>query len=378
MKKTIAVSLLAIAAVLTACGTDTATNQDVSAPVASVENVEVKKAEVALDNGQYNVSWDLSVAGRAVDVLVSKSPDGSEAELIAEAVTETEFIWSPEKDLGSRHYFIVRPEVGTQRVVATRVLPLEGGRNFRDLGGYETADGRRIKWGKVYRSGVMSDLTASDYSYLSGLGIEVVCDLRSAEEREAEPTNWSAGNVEYLTFPDPTEGDMAGDFAKVFMDPELTPEKVTTVMTAMYSSILDQQKPAYKVMFDSLASGDLPMAFNCSAGKDRTGVGAALILTTLGVPREVVVQDYALSEQVVDYMEEFTGEGANVENSSYAFLAQLPPELLEPLMRSNPVYIETVLAEIEAEHGSVVDYVQSELDINATELEAIRNHLLEE
>ena len=69
---------------------------------------------------------------------------------------------------------------GGQRV-AVRLLPLEGGRNFRDLGGYPTLDGRRVRWGRVFRSGMMANLTDADYDYLSALGIRVVCDFRSNE-----------------------------------------------------------------------------------------------------------------------------------------------------------------------------------------------------
>ena len=75
---------------------------------------------------------------------------------------------------------------------ANRVLPLEGGRNFRDLGGYETEDGRRVRWCRLFRSGAMARLTPSDYSYLSTLGIRVVCDFRSRAERADEPTRWLA------------------------------------------------------------------------------------------------------------------------------------------------------------------------------------------
>jgi len=72
-----------------------------------------------------------------------------------------------------------------------RVLPLQGGQNFRDLGGYRTRDGRTVRWGLLYRSGSMHNLTAADYAYLRKLGIRTVCDLRSRTERDREPANWS-------------------------------------------------------------------------------------------------------------------------------------------------------------------------------------------
>ena len=165
------------------------------------------------------------------------------------------------------------------------------------------------------------------------------------------------------------------------MNPESTPADVKAGMAAQYSDIAYEQAPAYTAMFDELAKGNIPLAFNCSAGKDRAGTSAALILTALGVPRESVVYDYSLSDDYVDYMEAFMNEEARKEaeegNSPYAFLFQLPEEKVAPLMASHPEYIEATLAALEAEHGSVMAFIQNELDVTDEELVAIRSSLLE-
>jgi protein-tyrosine phosphatase len=83
---------------------------------------------------------------------------------------------------GERMYFFLKPDHGKEREVSIRRLPLEGTPNFRDLSGYETVDGRFVQWGKVYRSGVLTYLTPADLAYLDRLGIQVVCDFRTAEE----------------------------------------------------------------------------------------------------------------------------------------------------------------------------------------------------
>jgi len=373
-------SALAILIAAAACGApDGPAIVDAEAPETAPEaSVETLAVNFDRDSGAYALDWTLNEEGARVDILVSASADGSDAERIADDVSATDFIWSPGDAQLQRRYFIVEPENGESMLAATRVLPLEGGRNFRDLGGYETGDGRRVKWGRVYRSGVMQGLTDADYDYLSGLGIQVVCDLRTAEERRAEPTKWRAGEIDYQTFSDPEEEADANPLVQVFSDPDVTSEMVTAMMTELYSGILEQQAPAYTAMFDELANGDLPLAFNCSAGKDRAGVGAALILTALGVPRETVVDDYALSEQVVDYSAEFELGNEEIDpESPYAFLAQLPPELVAPLMRSDPAYIAAVFEEIEAEHGSAIAFIQAELGVEDAELAQIRERLLE-
>src|SRR5471032_2394913 len=81
-----------------------------------------------------------------------------------------------------------------------RVLPLVGGRNFRDIGGYRAMDGRQVRWGSVYRSGALSYLTTEDYTHLTPLRIRVICDFRTACEREREPTQWPDSNARTLTW----------------------------------------------------------------------------------------------------------------------------------------------------------------------------------
>ena len=326
----------------------------------------------------YLLQWETDVPDAAVRLEVSSHPDAADAEVIAEDITAGEFQWTAPPP-PSRRYFSVAPASGEAVQGAVRLLPLEGGRNFRDLGGYATEDGRRVRWGRVYRSGVMTNLTAGDYEYLASLGIATICDYRSEQERHEEPTRWGAGQVDYVTFPDPAT-PAGSSLAGVLSNPDVTPQAVADAMAAGYTQIAKDHASSFGTMFDRLAAGEIPLAFNCSAGKDRAGISAALLLTALGVPRATVVADYALSEQLVDYVAEFRGgadhEGAE-EGGAYAFLAALPLELLTPLMRSDPRYIEYALAWMDEEYGSVMNFIREELDVTGAELSAIRAALLE-
>jgi protein-tyrosine phosphatase len=185
--------------------------------------------------------------------------------------------------------------------------------------------------------------------------------------------------VDYVYFPDPASDPADNYFTRVLFEPNVTPEMVADAMAKGYPAMAKEQAPAYSEMFDRLAAGEIPLAFNCSAGKDRAGTGAALLLTALGVPRETVVADYALSETYVDYMAEFTGSAEDPisADSPYAYLAKMPPELLAPLMRSDPRYIETTFQTLEAEYGSVMNFIETELGVTEAELQSIRSTLLE-
>lgn len=255
-----------------------------------------------------------------------------------------------------------------------RVLPLEGGVNFRDLGGYQTEDGRITRWDMVYRSGSPAALTEADMAELSRRGIRTVCDFRANEERESEPNPYVAANsnVEYWT------RDYAmntGDLMSVLAGPDASAEKSRNTMIGFYRSIAQDNAESYTRMFRYLAEGRTPLAFNCSAGKDRAGTGAALLLTLLGVPRETVVADYALSDDIVDYRAQMQ-ETAD-ENAAYAALAQLPWETVEPLVASDPAYIESAFAALEEEFGSIDAFIEQKLQVTPEMRERIRANLLE-
>jgi protein-tyrosine phosphatase len=182
--------------------------------------------------------------------------------------------------------------------MTVRLPAIEGSRNFRDLGGYPAADGRTTRWGHIYRSGSLAGLSLAGTTQLRALGIRALCDLRTTHEREHEPYAWCEGaGIAYW----------ARDYETSFADlrttlaaPQANPEATRAAMIGGYRHLPYDQAPAYARIFHWLAAGEVPVVFNCSAGKDRAGTAAALVLATLGVPRETVLADYALTDAVVD------------------------------------------------------------------------------
>jgi protein-tyrosine phosphatase len=252
-----------------------------------------------------------------------------------------------------------------------RIIALEGGRNFRDLGGYRTQDGRSVKWRKIFRSGSMAGVTPADQEQLSKLSIRTICDLRTIHEREMEPCGWHrASEISYWAR-DYVEG--FGELRKLMASPLSTPQDARTAMIEGYRRLPFQQAPAYKELFKRLAAGEIPLAFNCSAGKDRAGTGAALILTALGVPRETVLEDYLLTDRIVDFKSLFM-ERAQQRKSS---LATQSPGLIAAVLGTDAAYLNAALDVVEQQHGSVAGYVQEVLDLDANALSEMRQLLLE-
>ena len=328
-------------------------------------------------NGRYHLTWR-TTPEVPVSVYVSGHPSAAPDQMLrlATAIDETDYE-ATVPDSIARPYFLIQPDgKGTGRRTATRVLPLDGGRNFRDLGGYAAANGKRVKWGRIFRSGVLANLTDADYDYLADLGIEVICDFRSSEERTNETTNWRGGSAPKII--SWGYSNSRGESERLFQG-DLTAEKMRGVMIELYTKIAYEHADKYATMFRHLADGRTPLLFHCSAGKDRAGTGAALLLTALGVDRKTVIQDYAMSDDVVDYEEAFSEElrKAREQGGLMAALAELPSEVRAPLFRSDPAYIKSMFAELEANHGSVDGFIKTEMDIDEETLDRMRTRLLE-
>lgn len=246
-----------------------------------------------------------------------------------------------------------------------RVLPLEGGRNFRDLGGYATKDGRRLRWGRLYRSGSMAALTEAAYAQLADLGVRAICDLRTTSERETSPVDWR--RVPNLSYWARDYEFSFGDLRALLASDLPTAAQARAAMLTAYRELPFEQAPAYGELFRRLAGGEAPLVFNCSAGKDRTGVAAALILTALGVPEETVVEDYLLTNLAFD-------RTASVTASR---LAHIAPDVTEAILGVDHAYIHAAMAAIDQAHGSVERYLQDRLGVTGEALGRLAAQLLE-
>lgn len=257
--------------------------------------------------------------------------------------------------------------------VHTRVLPLENGRNFRDLGGYVTSDGRSVRWRHLFRSGTLAQLTTVDHGILNGLDIRAVCDLRTTDERLAEPSAWPPEAVRLLSWDYQLDH---GAVMGVFRLGVPTPEQVRGAVMGFYLTAPEDFAGRFAAIFSLLNAGEAPLVIHCTAGKDRTGVAAAIVLRALGVPADVVIEDYALSDRLVDYEGLYSSRNSQ-NNGSWAFLAELSPEVRAPLMASEPAYLEAMFSSLNRRYGSLDGYLASRLGVTGEVLARIRNLYLD-
>ncbi|WP_068079533.1 tyrosine-protein phosphatase [Novosphingobium rosa] len=265
---------------------------------------------------------------------------------------------------------LAQPAAKVESAAHQRLLPLQGGRNFRDLGGYRTQDGRTVKWGVLFRSGAMAGLTPADYTYLEKRGIRVVCDFRDTGERAAEPVNWPAAHAPKV-LSDDYHLDMAQSLPKGDMA-HWTAEEGRAAMATSYPMMLTQFNGQFRRMFGELLAHRVPLAFNCTAGKDRTGIAAALVLTSLGVPRETVIEDYLLTNRYLDGSK-MMHAGTRTNNPSLAAMAKMPPEVLRAMMAADRSYIEAAFKVIDQHPGGADGYLRDEMGLSKADLTRLRS-----
>jgi protein-tyrosine phosphatase len=239
-----------------------------------------------------------------------------------------------------------------------RASLLEGASNFRDLGGYETVDGRVVRTGMVFRSGALHALTDNDLERLRELGVRVAVDLRPREEQTAEPTN--------------------APFLRILHVPLLRGERTGAAdalangegyLRARYCELLLDRAPEIGAILTSLAQNDgLPAVIHCAAGKDRTGVVAAALLMALGVDDSTVLDDYELTS-------EYEAAARVEELKSKMSGSGLPPAVIAGLLGTSRSSLADAIALLREEYDTVENYLLVAAGVSSEDLVTIRDRL---
>ena len=250
-----------------------------------------------------------------------------------------------------------------------RVVDIPGSINLRDFGGYESRFGGRVRKGVLFRSGMMSDLDSEAQQQLLDLGIELICDLRHDYERRSEPTPFPASNPRTVHIPiDP--GSHIATHANKFID-VMDNAARRAFMVSINRDLATDHATDYRQVFDLLLNLDRGFLIHCTAGKDRTGFGAAIILLALGVSRETVFEDYLFTNVVMDF------ESFNLPRLQQRFGDHLTLEDAREISGVREEYLEAALAEVERLHVSLENYFIEALGLNNSNLERLREKYLE-
>ena len=334
-----------------------------SSPLKKV-NVERK------DEGKFIIHWESHLKDIGVDVFVGNSPHKINRKASVAAVKGKTSVEIDGLDADVRPYFEVLPEGGQGIIVADCHQPFEGIVNFRDLGGYETTDGHRVKWGQVFRSGHLARVTDKDKILIKRMGIKVICDFRSPGEVEAQP-DWlpEDGSMTYDHYPivhgefdpvDAMERMQKGDISWLTED----------FVIKRYIKKIDDFADVWGEIINTLSDPEnRPLVFHCTAGKDRAGACAAIILLALGVPEDIVIYDHGLSNVYIADALEMIHERIKALG--------IDPDDVAPYFTAPRNAIVAFVNHIRETYGSAADYLRTKAGISNKTLAVLKKELLD-
>jgi protein-tyrosine phosphatase len=318
-------------------------------------------------DGDYHIEWQASHP----DTRVTVEPLAHRGVVNTHYNSGAEYARMSGLKPASRHFFRIRDQHGTEVLAAERKLGMQGTPNFRDFGGYATVDGRRVKWGYLFRSGQISNLSDQDLELLGSLQLDLVCDFRREEEQASEPSRLPGANPPRIAslpiipgsnsrFFEQTDG-MVGDAHAMF-----------EFMLEINRDFAESQTDTYSRMFREILDVDnARFLVHCAAGKDRTGFAAAIILLALGVSRDVVMRDYMLTGQ-------FFHPHAEVERLREKYRMQgMDTQAILPMLEVHEDYLARALQSIEQNYPSVDIYLKEALGVGPAEVAELRARYLD-
>ena len=265
--------------------------------------------------------------------------------------------------------------MGIVAFVTQDVCILPSAPNFRDLGGIRTENGRTVRTGLLYRSDALHSITEEDLPVYNGLGIRQLIDLRTPHERDSRPNLLPEG-AEYAVVAVQNAEAAGANFSQMLMDPNKARAMFGNgggerFMYGVYRDLTTESEAhdGYRDLVERAAKGPTSVVFHCSAGKDRTGWGAAVLLSLLGVDRETIVADYLRSnarQANTDRLMRLLSEHGGLEWEDVA-----------PMTRVRAEYLQTAFTSVDEAYGSFDEYASSALKLSSATVDALRERLLE-
>jgi protein-tyrosine phosphatase len=245
-------------------------------------------------------------------------------------------------------------------------VPFSGITNFRDLGGYRVRSGGSTRWGLVFRADALAGLTSDDLGLYEQLGLRAVYDLRGDVERQERPNPVPATPLALVGRP----ADEVALPASLTESPTASADDGERFLHTVYLGLIEHAAADLGRLYTALAAGDgLPAVFHCHAGKDRTGIAAALLLEALGVPRNQVLDDYELTARY---------RLRSQQDSSYQRLIDggVAPEAAAGILTAPRWAMEHALDDLDESYGGIEPYLEGPAGMEPAVLATLRHRLV--
>jgi protein-tyrosine phosphatase len=245
-------------------------------------------------------------------------------------------------------------------MISSATAVLQGASNFRDVGGYRNANGQRVRRGRVFRSDHLAGLTTEDLARVQALGIAHSLDFRGVAEYTATPYAIPGVQRVALTIEPTVIARMQALVAQGIVP---TTEETVELMRETYRDFVNRNADTFGRFLKHLLEQASPQVFHCTAGKDRTGFAAALLLSALGVQRTTIEHDYLLTNQVYKRDARLEGQGH--------------PHVMKVLWQVQPAFLQAAFEAVDAQHGGMNDYLHGAVGLSTQEVTELQRMLLE-
>lgn len=251
------------------------------------------------------------------------------------------------------------PEYGKETV--QKDIAIKKVHNFRVVGHIKNVDGRTLKDGQLYRSAHLHKLKRKSFDELENLGIKEIIDLRNSKEIAQKPDHLPNGIIykNYSAFED--EGDQLDQAKKLVLKGKVNGSDADKRMLDFYKDYVTENPETIKKIITEILDSDHPVLYHCTAGKDRTGIITALILTILKFDKETIYNDYLLSNQ---YRNRLVQKRLGLANNLHFLYPKMDIKVLEKLSWVEKDYLDAAFNEINTKYGSTDAYIQQVLGIS--------------
>lgn len=273
-------------------------------------------------------------------------------------------------NFAQRFFFGFENSDGKRFIASERLIPMGNASNFRDLGGIPTKDGRVVKWGKIFRSGKLSKLDTKDLNYFNTLGINTIVDFRDdvevVKDKSRFPTNREVNRIR--TPIGDRSGNMQAELRKQIKSADQNTFDSEGFVAGVMREFIDSFAYQYQPFVDIVGDFEkAPVLYHCSAGKDRTGLGTAIILGILGVEREVILGDFMMSNY-------YRNKDINKTLRKTSLIAK--QRVTQPLVEVKESYLRAAFEAIDNKYGSMENFIEKEYGFDEEKLAAFRNEYL--
>ena len=338
-----------------------------AAAAVAAEAIPFTAATVSSDKQSFTITW-AATGIASVNVYAGKHPGEIDAgKPLGKGGASGKIV--VDLPAAPRWYFELVPDRGTPLIVADRALRLATAPNFRDIGGYRTTEGKWLRMGLLYRSDQLNLLSDADLNVLHDIKVRLVCDLRTDAERAGGAMDKLPPGARPLVA-DVTGSDTNAPLAAALGNPaklrELGPDKAALAMADVYRQLVTSKtaQAAYRTMFERFADPMmLPGVFHCTAGKDRTGWAAAVFLSIMGVPRDVIMADYLDSNAMLVLKNQ--RQAAAIPDAAMR-------AAMEPLMGVRAAYLDAAFDQVSKSFGTMEKYVTEGLGLDVRTLTLLR------